>query len=263
MLGRCLRSALGFLTGLFILWQLAFLLGINACEVTRHCLVSLSEDTGDVPALLDAEKTQGRHFRQIERLFTRWAEFSNQPQSWSLFAPNVWSHIPFVAVELRWDDEPPGAPAPADAPHPSVILLSDNEPVDVAHYLRSGDFRLRRFESSIDVGMPIDPDKSADDMQDRWRQKTFDRVKDQAVAMRAYLEWRLGRYTAEHPAVARPKQVILLQRIYRIPDPDHPWKLDPPEVHTLARWRPGFAYAADAMPVEVYDRLAARFDVLP
>jgi hypothetical protein len=263
MLGRCLHSALGFLTGLFILWQLAFLLGINACEVTRHFLVSISEETGDVPALLDTEKPQGKHFRQIERLFTRWAEFSNQPQSWSLFAPNVWSHIPFVAVELRWDEVPAGTPAAADALHPPVQLLSDNEPADVAHYLRTGDFRLRRFESSIDVGMPIDPDKSADDMQDRWRQKTFDRVKDQAVAIRAYMEWRLSRYMADHSGVEQPKQVILIQRIYRIPAPDLPWRLDPPEIHILARWRPGFAYAADALPVEVYDRLAERFDVLP
>jgi hypothetical protein len=265
MLGRCLRSALAFLTALFILWQLAFMLGMNACEMTRHYLDYLTEETDNVPGLLDPDTTEGRRFRQVELLFTRWAEFSNQPQSWSLFAPNIWSHIPFVAVELRWDDGPAGAPPAANAPHPPVLLLSDNEPADVLHYIRTGDFRLRRFESSIDVGMPIDTDKSAEDMQDRWRQKTFERVKNQAVAIRAYLEWRWSRYSGEHPGIEQPKQVVLLQRIYRIPAPAdaHPWKLDPPEFHTLARWRPGFAYADNALPVEVYDRLAERFDVLP
>jgi hypothetical protein len=265
MFFRSLRSILGIFLGAFIVWQLAYLVGINFCEVTRHYLSYFTDETDAQPRLLDPKTIEGRGFAQIEQLFTRWDEFSEQPQSWSLFAPNVWSHIPFVVVELRWDDEPAGAPAAANAPYPPVVLLSDNEPKDVSRYFRFGLFRLRRFESNIDVGLGIDADKSIEDMQDRWRQNTFERVNDRAIAMRAYLEWRMRRYLAEHPNWETPSQVILRVRVYRIPSPPFPkdWNLKPPEEHTLARWRPRFAYAENALPVEVYDRSAERYDVLP
>jgi hypothetical protein len=262
---RCLRSILGIFLGAFIVWQFAYLIGINSCEMTRSGLAYFADETDVQPRLLDPQKLEGRCFARIELLFTRWDEFTGQPQSWSLFAPNVWSHIPFVAVELRWDDEPAGAPAAANAPHPPVLLLSDNEPQDVSRYLRLGLFRLRRFESNIDVGLSIDTDKSIEEMQDRWRQNTFERVKDRALAMLAYLEWRMSRYLAEHPDVGMPHQVILRVRVYRVPQPPMPknWIFEPAENHTLARWRPRFAYAEDALPVEVYDRIAERYDVLP
>jgi hypothetical protein len=146
-----------------------------------------------------------------------------------------------------------------------VLLLSDNEPHDVTRYLRFGYFRLRRFESNIDVGFTIDTDKSAEEMQDRWRQNVFKKVKDQALAMRAYLEWRVNRYRDEHPEAAMPRQAILHIRVYVIPEPPRPhdWKVAGPEDHVIARWRPHFAYADESHPLEVYDSIAERFDVLP
>ena len=251
--------------GGFIIWQLVFLLGLNFCEVTRHCLSFYSEQKDGPPGLIDPGKTEGRYFAKFEQLFTRWADFTDQPQSWSLFAPNVWSQTPFVAVELRWDDEAPGAPQAANAVQSPVLLLSDNEPDDITRYLRFGHFRLRRFESNIDVGFTIDTDKSTEDMQDRWRQNVFKKVKDQALAMRAYLEWRVNRYRDEHPEAGMPRQAILHIRVYVIPVPPRPdnWNVTGPGDHVMARWRPHFAYSDESQPLEVYDSIAERFDVLP
>ena len=262
---RFLRAILGLLTGTFILWQLLFLLGVNFCEVTRHCLSFYSDQADGPPGLIVPSRPEGQYFAQAEQLFTRWAEFSNQPQSWSLFAPNVWSQTPFVAVELRWDDAAPGALATAKDVVPPVLLLSDNEPRDVANYLRFGHFRLRRFESNIDAGFSVDTDKTEEDMQDSWRQTVFQKVKDQALTMRAYLEWRLNRYLEEHPGLDIPKQVILHVRTYPIPTPPRPpdWKTTGPADHVLARWRPHFDYPDESYPVEAYDCIAERFDLLP
>ena len=262
---RLLRSILGLLMGGFILWQLAFLLGMNFCEVTRHCLSYYADQQDGPPGLINPARAEGRYFAQFEQLFTRWAEFTDQPQSWSLFAPNVWSQTPFVAVELRWDDGAPGSAQQAGAMHSPVLLLSDNEPPDVTRYLRFGYFRLRRFESNIDVGFTIDTDKTPEDMQDHWRQNIFKKVRDQALAIRAYLEWRVNRYLQEHSDAGMPRQAILHVRVYAIPEPTRPrhWNSAEPTDHVLARWRPHFPYANNSQPVEVYDPIAERFDLLP
>ena len=202
--------------------------------------------------LINPDFTAGRLFTKAEQVFTRWVELTGQTQSWSLFAPNVWTHVPFDAVELRWDAKPP------------VLLLSDNEPRDIHRYFRVGYFRLRRFESSIDVGLPLDADKQPEEMQDLWRRNIADRVREQAVAMRAYMEWRMKRYMDDHPDLETPEQVILHLRVYRIPPPrTKPWDWSGPEDHVLARWRPSFRYINGAPPVELYDPIAERFDVLP
>jgi hypothetical protein len=261
MLRRAGRSTAGLVLGLFVLWQLVFLLGLNFCEVTCHCLAWLPSAERAFPDLADAESKARQRLDRVERAWNRWAEFTGQAQGWSLFAPDVWANVPFAAVELRWDDEPAGAPAE----RPSVYLLSDNEPEDVHSYFRVGRFRLRKYEGALDLNFQKEPDKSDAAMEDGWRQRIFDKVRREASTIRAYLEWRWRTYQAAHPDVETPKQVILHVRTYRIPPPPgpRPWMWGGPEDRPVARWRPGFAYPAGALPVEAYDLVAERFDVLP
>jgi hypothetical protein len=280
--GRCFA---GLLLGLFVLWQLLFLVGANFCEVTRHYLGPSTDLRETFPALGDEDSAVRRQLAKFEQVLTRWSELTNQAQGWSLFAPNVWRNIPFAGVELRWDEEPTIAgaavsmlgmiagsePLPAlawcamPAPRPPVYLLSDNEPPDVSHYFRVGLFRLRRFESNLDVSLYVQPDKSKEDMQDSWRQSIFEKVRSEANAIRAYLEWRWRKYQAAHPDVETPKQVVLHVRVYRIPPPPggRPWMWDGPDDRPMARWRPHVRYPTGAPPVEVYDLVAERFDMLP
>src|SRR5207245_4706366 len=58
----------------------------------------------------------------------RWAEFSGQPQNWSLFAPGVTAEIPFLAVEFRWDDDPLSAESVA----PRLAALAGDGPLSAA-----------------------------------------------------------------------------------------------------------------------------------
>lgn len=285
MLCRVAQWFARVLLGLFVVWQLAFLLGLNFCELTRGFVGSLTDAAETLPSLADPQSPAARRLARVEQVLTRWSEFTGQTQSWSLFAPNVWSHIPFVAVELRWDEEPSNARAAAGlvaglagpgflqsistwaatATLPPVLLLSDNEPRDIQHYFRVGLFRLRRYESNVDVGLPRDTDNEPEDMHDKWRNNIFHRVRGEAMTMRAYLEWKWNRYQAEHPDADTPRQVILHVRVYRIPPPPgpRPWMWSGPEDHLLARWRPHFRYLTGTPPVEVHDLIAERYDVLP
>src|SRR5262249_40885335 len=100
--------------GAFVIWQFAFVVGLNFCEVTRHYVATYPEKVGEVfPSLLDAESPDSRRLAKLEQVCTRWAEFTGQLQNWSLFAPDVWANTPFVAVEFRWDEEPANACAAA------------------------------------------------------------------------------------------------------------------------------------------------------
>jgi len=285
MLRRVGRWIARALLGLFVAWQLAFVLGLNFCEVARRWLDSDKWASRAFPTLTDTQSLARRRFDRLERGFTRWAEFTNQPQSWSLFAPNVWSDIPFVAVEFRWEEEPANArtaaglvgllanPGPfsgasawaATAPRPPVLVLSDNEPPDVRHYFRIGLFRLRRYESNLDVSLAIDTDKTDEEMADKWRSSIRNRASNEAPAMRAYLEWRWQEYRTAHPEIETPRQVILHVRVYRIPPPSapQPWTWAGPVDRPIARWRPHFSYPPGARPVEAYDLVAERYDVLP
>jgi hypothetical protein len=261
MIRRAGRWIAGLFVGLFVVWQLVFLLGLNFCEVLRHCAAWMPSVASAFPDLADADSKARERLDRVERVWTRWAEFTGQAQSWSLFAPNVWANIPFAAVELRWDDEPAGA----TGPRPSVYLLSDNEPVDIHSYFRVGQFRLRRYESSLDLNLQKEADRSVAAMEDQWRQNIFDKVRREPHTIHAYLEWRWRTYQQIHPDAETPRQVILHVRTYRIPPPPgpEPWTWAGPEDRPVARWRPGFAHPAGALPVEAYDLLAERFDVLP
>jgi hypothetical protein len=265
MLLRVGRWIARVLLGLFALWQLVFVVGLNFCEVTRHYLGTFNEEVPDsFPSLLDRDSPAGKRFAKLEQVFTRWSELTEQPQKWSLFAPNIWANVPFVAVEFRWDDEAANSRAAAGARLP-VTLLSDNEPRDVRHYFRIGLFRIRRFEGNLDLNLYYELDKSREEMQDAWRQRIRSTVNSEGLAMRAYLEWRWRQYQAEHPDAEMPRQVILHLRTYRIPAPSEPEPPDwsDPEDVPIARWRPHFSYAENALPVEIYDLVAERFDVMP
>jgi hypothetical protein len=254
-----------FLLGLFVVWQLVFVVGLNFCEVTRHYLVTFEDESPEAfYSLVNKESPAGKRFAKLEQVFTRWSELTEQPQKWSLFAPNVWANVPFVAVEFRWDEEPPNSPAAAGARLP-VTLLSDNEPRNVHRYFRIGLFRIRRFEGNLSPNLYHGIDKTDEDMQDEWRRIIRRAAHDDGVAIRAYMEWRWRQYQAEHPDVETPRQVILHLRTYRIPAPSdtEPPDWSDPEDVPLARWRPHFAYAENALPVEIYDLVAERFDVMP
>ncbi len=232
------RAAAQGLLGLFVLGQAVFLLAANT-----GALLSLSpEAAGRLAPFLQKPMEDlragplGEAVGSANAVTQCWADLTGQPQEWSLFAPDVTDYIPFVELELRWD-----------ADLPPRRLASLNVPADPRCFFRVGKFRLRRYESAIDVspapGLPFDP-SGAD-----WRTGMTGVVQGRQHYILVYLNWRLEEFGRAHPDLPPPAAVILFVHLYRIPPPPgpRPWDWEDLGAHPLARWRPG------AERLEVYD----------
>ncbi len=226
----------------------------------------------------------------VNTLLIRWAQVTGQQQDWSLFAPGINTVTSFVAVQLRWDDDQlPARELPrclsllADSrPLPGVmltaavtggqrrrpgprLLLSDNEPQDPQSFFRIGHFRLRRYESNLDLTLSSHDDQVDDRRVDGWRRQIEDKVRADWPSMLAYLRWRLAAFERRQADLPPPTQVILLVRVYSIPPPDEPAPLGfwpPPDERRLARWLPGTAEPAGYLPLEMYNPVVGRFERL-
>jgi hypothetical protein len=249
-----------YFLGLFVLWQLFFLFASNLISLGDTLRDSdkeyLSKEWKQRLNLLAPgwENKQG-HFHDalnvVESITLRWEQLSAQPQNWSLFAPGVSEQVTFVAVELRWDD-PDGADwEKGQMPYAPEPLLSDNEPRDPTRFFRLGKFRLRKYESYLDVILRQYEKETPEEAVEHWQGKIRELVKDQSATIPAYLKLRYRQYAEEHPDRPPPRQVILLVRRYTIPEPEdysedwyHHRKTVP-----VARWRPGVV-RADGYQVE-------------
>jgi hypothetical protein len=144
------------------------------------------------------------------------------------------------------------------------ILFSDNEPRDKQHYVKLGHFRLRRYESCIDIS-PASGGKKPDAVVDAWREDIESRVRDRWRLMHAYMNWQLRRHLKDYPELPEPRQVILWARIYRVPPPEEglsPWTWQGPEWHPVARWQPGAEWADKHLPLEMFNPVVSRFESL-
>jgi hypothetical protein len=244
--GTAARAALG----LFVVWQLLFLLASNVLSVADAVRAALHKSPPAqrvAPDLFNGKGAVHAGFRSVERVTQLWEGLTGQGQYWQLFAPDVADVIPFLAVELRWEGGP------------SEVLLSDNEPADPGHFFRAGRFRLRRYESTLDCsplpGRPFDPDG------DDWAAAIERDVRGGAESMAAYLRWRLAAFRREHPDLDTPTEVVLIVRLYRVPPPPgpRPWHWEYLGQHPLARWLPEAPVPAGYLPVEAYDPTSDSF----
>ena len=239
-----LRSTARVLLGLFVVWQLLFLLASNALDALRA--VRWASADSSQPAAADGPLSAG---------LRRWAEWTGQTQQWQLFAPNLADLIPFPAVELRWRRSGTRDEGERDSPGAVAVLRSDNEPAERRRFWRLGRFRLRRYESTLEVapalrgGEPFDPTGPA------WRDTIRERVQQEQRGMRAYLRWRVAEFARRHPDLPPPDEALLLVRLSRIPPPPgpQPWDWQDLGEYPVARWRPG------APGLEVYDPVRGRF----
>jgi hypothetical protein len=309
------------LLGLFILWQLVFLICSNLLSLlpsVRELWRDKSSVEAVAPDWLHDKGRVANTERTLLGMTTRWAEVTGQPQNWSLFAPNVTSIVPFVAVEFCWEEDPSSvrslsrrltllasrhgldeaavaaclwhgdrshtqevehrlselliarsSPSPPANPwrtkaSSAIVVLSDNEPPDLRHFIRFGRFRLRRYESNIDVSL-ASPDKDPGAVVDGWRETIEDRVRSHWRLMEGYLQWRLRHWSQTHPELPPPKQVILWVRIFRVPSPEGTasrWSWEGPEWHPLARWQLDAEWMPGHLPVEMFNPVVGRFESL-
>ena len=272
------------LLGAFILWQLAFLLGINFLDMINSGREEMQDKdySPGIDRVFPGWPSKSGHFHDLtdigDKITRRYAQLTGQTQGWSLFAPDVGRQCVFPAVLVRWDRDPLSAPAfslplasltarnpltkavfwsaAATAPK-SVTIISDNEPRDVKHFLRIGHFRLRRLESSISLILRVDDKaETPTEAAERWRSRIARLLDEDGDVAKAYLHWRWESYRKAHPDLPAPKQLILVMRRYAIRPPEKsPPYWDGPFTVPVARWQP----KANRTELEMYNPVLQRF----
>ena len=237
------------LVGLFVAWQLIFLVASNGLiflPLAEAEQGELTDSRGPMPGetpdhRLDFVKT-------INLSLQTYAHATGQIQAWWLFAPTFPPDATFTLVTLHWND----------GQFADVDLHSDQEPQDPKFYVRlpGSNDRLFHYEMRLGlVGAFLD-EKLLQEKPDEWTDLFKERVGRQWKSMRAYLRWRTESYLKAHPELPMPDVVTLSLRAYRTPEPGKlPPEWTPPLQQPLARWIPAWNERPDRLPVEYFDQV--------
>jgi hypothetical protein len=257
------------LLGVFVVWQLLFMVGSNLLAFFPHGAAEEGElsdsrcgasGSGDgVPGQLAIEITAA--------VTDRWAHLTGQIQAWWLFAPSFPEQATFPVVELRWDDTDQwGRPSEASAPSQPVRLHSVLEPADPRSYFRPPGSMDRLFHYEIRLGllMTVWDQRSAEKYRFSWHTAVHDRVRRQWRSIRAYLRWQVQQFQQLHPELPSPRQAVLLIAIYKTPTPEQrTLACAGPIERPLARWFPATDASEPYLPIEMCDPYSTCFVRLP
>jgi hypothetical protein len=245
------------LLGLFVAWQIAFLVTASLFEFYPHRVHRLDELTS-YRELLAGTKNPSPVVHALASVTDCWSQLTGQYQMWWLFAPDFPPQATFPVVELRWDD-------PA-LRLPPVRLQSSLEPADTASYFHlpgSAD-RLLHYEVNLGLGYAYWTEQDAASDPANWRRLHRDLVQSQWKSMRAYMRWRMNAHLAEHPDLPPPDDVRLLICLHPSPAAGMPANSRSlPIDRPFARWRPAETGSPDILPVEAFEASSGQYAFLP
>jgi hypothetical protein len=269
------------LLGLFILFQLAFLLFANLLSFVKSIPENAPDKPGKLlnrvaPQFVDGLGHGWQWGEQLENNLKRWWELTGQDQEWALFAPVVGKNAGLPCLLLLWDEMPfeaAGIPEGlfiVDAKNgfhmrhellatKMQLLLSENEPRDTNDYFRIGKCRLRRYETPFYVNSQAQAKETPADTSSRMTRSSLYLANEYRELTLAYLQWRMNAWQREHSHEPAPKQVLLCERSYRIHDPDEPPGWDGPSLVPLIRWRPALDRPDEFRSLETFDFTERRF----
>jgi hypothetical protein len=249
--------------GLFVVWQMLFMLGSNALgllkgvavlrpaaaetRVLNRLTLGLARGEGPLSAMYDA--------------LEHWGHMTGQRQGWSLFSPNVAHTSRFPQLELRWESLQGGeALGHERAP---IVLPPEGEPEDIARYFRTAGFRYRYWMRNLNVPLGGDEGGPSEAIAVRWQHSIRRKVMADLDTYRAFMGWRWRKFSESHPGVPPPTQMILHMRLYEIPPPHKvPWRWTEAMVIPVARGRLDPGVAEDKMRLDVFDPVTRRFVAL-
>jgi hypothetical protein len=272
------------LLGIFVVGQLAFLFVGNLLGFVKWVPTDISTESQQrinqvLPQFGDQKGHGWEWTDEIETNLRRYVQLTGQDQDWALFAPTVGKATAFPAVLFRWDEAAPfdrtiaGAEytfnakngfhmrLDADAPR-TEILQSENEPKDVRAYFRFNKCRVRRVEGQFWLNPQPNKDEGPEEVASRLTRRVQKFAKEYHEVIVEYLHWRLKAWQASHPGEPSPKQVILLERFYRIHDPGEERGWDEPVVFPVARWLPKLQRSEHTYVLESFDFTDKQFVVL-
>jgi hypothetical protein len=238
--------------GLFIVWQVVFIVGNSLLQMIRDAREIENEDAVNLLSLLtlDLPKEKGPGYQALKG-FHHWAEVTGQEQGWSLFAPGIEDQARFLHAVLYWTDgrEP-------------VTLPSLTEPADLKAFFRWGYSRLRKYESYLGAYFYIREKETAEQANTRWQKFIQRRVWRQSDYLPGYLVCRWRTYKDEHPNCPTPAQIQMHVVTWQIPTPgSEPWFWQKPVTMPFARIRLN-ADGSIQGGVQAYNPVSKQFDDL-
>ncbi len=239
--------------GVFIVWQIAFVIGNSGLRLIRDCGEMLDDDALARLAHLTLDLPHGKGpGEQVLQTLRRWSELTGQEQGWSLFAPGVADQARFLHIELRWNAE-----------RPAVLLRAANEPDDLRSFFRWQHPRLRKYETYLGANLEVHEDETPAQARTRWARLIRRRVWEQSEHLQTYLWWRWRRYRDENPDCPAPAEIILHLHRWQIPEVDRsPWFLDGPNTVPFARFRPGAVTPHRPLAIDTYNPVTKQFDAI-
>lgn len=240
--------------GTFIVWQLFYLTVANGLETLEVVTLRYPETSSAITKALDESRAGERSatlgdFSSVVYAVDKYGQVTEQPQRWSLFAPNINDQTNFLACEFRWHDS-----------DQSTWLLSDNEPSDASSYLRYAGNRLRSIEQNLTLSFTFESGETEAEARQRWAQQIHDKL---ATDFDIYLAWtslRIEEFQQDYPYVATPDEVILHVRGFEIGAPGQPQdQASLPYCMAIARWQPAADYPREYLPIEAYDPTTEQF----
>jgi hypothetical protein len=214
--------------GLFILWQVVFIVGNSLLQMIRDGREIQNENTRNLLShlTLDLPMDKGPGY-QVLKVFQRWAEVTGQEQGWSLFAPGIGDQARFLHVVLHWDDG-----------RKPVVLPGPTEPADLKAFFRWGHSRLRKYESYLGTSFDLGEEENQEQANTRWQKKMQREVWRQSDYMPGYLLFRWRIYQKEHRDCPPPAQIQVHVVNWQIPPPGtDPWFWQKPITVPFARIR--------------------------
>ncbi len=223
------------LAGVFVLWQLVFLVTAN--------FTNFLEGEG---RLNDPQSRPVNVMLNLQRLMHTWSDATLQRESWGLFRAVPTKSV-FPAVELTWSD--------SLHREEKVLLRSFEEPDDPEHFLQLNPLhdRLHNHEAWLTLIYDAWEERAAIADSAQREESLRDLIRAWYRPLWAYLQWRIEQHRLEHPAAPTPTEAILLWRMYPTPSPGEPGPPGAPIRREVARWRAGRQLDSAGIPLEVFD----------
>ncbi|MCC9606098.1 hypothetical protein LOC68_19590 [Blastopirellula sp. JC732] len=239
--------------GSFIVWQLFYLTVANSLETLEVVTLRYPETSSAITKALDESRAGHRSalggLSSLVYAVDKYGQVTEQPQRWSLFAPNINDQTTFLACEFRWNDS-----------DQSTWLLSDNEPSDASSYLRYAGNRIRSIEQNLTLTFAFEPGESEADARQRWAEQIHDKLATDFDILMVWASLRVEEFQADYPYVATPDEVILHVRGFEIGAPGREAdQTSLPYCMAIARWQPAVDYPRECLPLEAYDPVTEQF----
>lgn len=262
------------LLGVFICWQLWFLLSQNLFGLIEDAQENIEAPIKDAvervaPGFTKEEGHVLDLAKSVSQINKPWMHVTGQLQNWALFSGS-YNDCVFPSLIFFWDETDPlsipwtkegeqmslHAPSFAasnplealaastsqlvqgeDFPKPYQLWLTPHEPANITSYFRWWQMRMRRFETNAVCTLYPDDRPDPDERAEFYERRITKHLNNRGYLTTAYIKFRVAelKHLGREPA----KQVLLVQRRYRTVEPeDGPPYLKGPFVTPLLLWQP-------------------------